>query len=160
MKKYKLFLWALVIVSVLLSVLSAYQISLGNQMKLEPSYWRFGYLFGAFVWIDLFIFSLLWTVIGLILLKLKRPIYFLLFFSCFWFIRSLGETFYWFLQQFHPETIPWEQYFQRVGFLSNLKDNEFWVFNQIVHQSISVLALFGILYSVTQLLKPGHSNAD
>ncbi len=156
-KGYRYFLWTLIGVSLFFTILSGYQVTLGNQMKLDPSFWRFGYLYGAYAWIDLLVFPLLWVILGVILLRLKRPIYFLLAFSCFWFIRSLGETFYWFLQQFHPETIPWEQYFLSFWFLNGLSDKEYWVFNQIVNQSISVLSLFGIFYSLTKITKDGKN---
>ena len=55
---------------------------------------------GAFVWADAVIFGLFWTLVSLAALFLQDWYLFLLIVSIFWVVRSLGETIYWFNQQF------------------------------------------------------------
>ncbi len=57
-------------------------------------------IIGAFVWADTVIFGLFWTLVALIVLSLSDWFLFLITLSIFWFVRSLGETIYWFNQQF------------------------------------------------------------
>jgi hypothetical protein len=152
-KNYFLLLKIFAAISALLAIFSGFQISIGNFADFTPMFYWFGFLYGAFVWGDLFVFSILWTVILIILIKLKNPRYFWVVFFSFWLVRSLGEANYWFLQQFHPETIPWGQYFDRVFMFKNITDPEFWVLNQIRHQSIAVLAALGLVYQIVKLVK-------
>ena len=133
--------------------MSIIQISKGNFASFEPGIYGFGLIYGAFIWGDLFIFSLLWFIASLILLKIKKTDYFWIFLFAFWLIRSLGEATYWFIQQFHPTTIPWPQYFPRVWILKGLEDKEFWVLNQIGWQAVAVFCIFGLIYQTTKILK-------
>lgn len=57
-------------------------------------------IIGAFVWADAVIFGLFWSLVSLIVLFLSDFLLFLLALSFFWFVRALGETMYWFNQQF------------------------------------------------------------
>lgn len=153
MTKYRKFTFALIFISLMFAVLSAFEINSGNIGNYEPLLWGFGLPFGAFVWGDLFVFSMLWTILGIILWRLKKPIYFLLVLSIFWLVRSSGEASYWFLQQFHPDTIPWAEHFNRIWIFANISDKDYWVVNQITHQSIVVLSLLGVIYSTIKLIK-------
>lgn len=67
-----------------------------NPYGLTPVY----NLIGAFVWVDAVVFGIFWFITGLVILYLQDWILFLLTLSLFWLIRSLGETIYWFNQQF------------------------------------------------------------
>ena len=152
-KNYLLLLKIFIVISICLAILSGVQISGGGFADFTPMFYWFGLPYGAFVWGDLFVFSILWSIILIVLIKLKNPRYFWVSLFSFWLIRSLGEANYWFLQQFHPDTIPWEQYFDRVYIFNNMSDPEFWVFNQIRHQSIAVLSALGLAYQIVQLVK-------
>lgn len=152
-RNYKTILIVIAVISFLLALLALYEISLGKFAEYGPMTMWFGLLYGAFCWGDLFVFSILWTIISLILLRIKNSRYFWIALFSFWLIRSLGETNYWFLQQFHPETIPWPQMFERVWIFKNLTDPQFWVFYQIRQQSAAVLSLFGLIYQAVRLIK-------
>jgi hypothetical protein len=62
-------------------------------------------LLGAFVWGDLVVFGVFWMLAAAAAFLLKDFLLFLLTFSSFWFIRSLGETIYWLLEQFSKKTL-------------------------------------------------------
>jgi len=142
--------------SAFLALISALQISQGNFAGFEPELYGFGYLYGSFIWGDLFIFALLWLGFSLILLKLKKIEYLLLALCSFWFVRSTGEALYWFIQQFNPAVQPWPQYHPRFWIFKDLSNKEFWVLGQIGWQSVAVLSLFGIIIIVLRLVK-NHS---
>lgn len=57
-------------------------------------------LIGAFVWTDTVIFGLFWVMVCLTVMFLSDWLLFLMSLSVFWFVRSFGETVYWFNQQF------------------------------------------------------------
>ena len=152
-RHYRHLLAALAVVSLALAILSAIQIGKGNFIGYEPELEWFGLPFGAFVWGDLFVFSLFWLVASLILIALRNPTYFQVVFFLFWFIRSAGETVYWFLQQFHPDTIPWAEYFPQVWFLAAVREREFWILFQITWQVIATLCLFGLVVSIVKLIR-------
>jgi len=57
-------------------------------------------LIGAFVWGDVVIFGIFWFLISLVILFSRNWILFLVILSLFWVVRSLGETIFWFNQQF------------------------------------------------------------
>jgi hypothetical protein len=69
-------------------------------------------LIGSFVWADAVIFGLFWTIVTLIILLASyyRLLVdgsgwklFLLIYSLFWLVRSIGETIYWIFEQFAVE---------------------------------------------------------
>ena len=101
------------------------------------------YAFGAFVNADLVIFGAFWTLISLISLILRDFILFLLIISIFWLIRSIGETMYWFLQQFSPRkgNNPEKFWFHRI-----FKDDSVWFVLQIYWQCITVITIITSLY--------------
>lgn len=55
---------------------------------------------GVFVWGDAVVFGLFWLLSSVFALLLNDWYLFLLVVSIFWVVRSLGETIYWFNQQF------------------------------------------------------------
>lgn len=152
-KYYKAILVTISAISLTLAIISGYYVSIGKFADFTPMLKGFGLPYGAFVWGDLLVFSSLWTIVPLILLKIKSSRFFWIAFFGFWLVRSLGETNYWFLQQFHPETIPWPQYFDKTWIFKNLTDPEFWVFFQIRQQSVAVLSLLGLVYELVMAIK-------
>ena len=152
-RNYRTILKLIATLSAILSMVSVFQFSAGNFAGFEPLLYLFGLPFGAYIWGDLLVFSVLWTFISLVLLKLKNPRLFWIALFSFWLVRSSGEALYWFIQQFHPQEIPWPQYFARVWILEDLTQKEYWVLNQIGHQSITIASLFGLIYQFSRLLK-------
>ncbi|HVZ67281.1 MAG TPA: hypothetical protein VG917_03395 [Patescibacteria group bacterium] len=57
-------------------------------------------LIGSFVWADAIVFGLFWTMVSIASILLSNWLLFLLTQSIFWLIRSIGETIYWFNEQF------------------------------------------------------------
>lgn len=96
----------------------------------------------SFVWADALIFGAFFFLVSLFCLILQDFILFLLIFSVFWTVRSIGESFYWFHEQFatthkNPEHTLWMyKWFPR---------NSVWIANQIFNQCISVI---GVISSV------------
>jgi hypothetical protein len=152
-RNYRTTLKAVAALSATLALASVHQVSAGNFAGFEPLLYWFGLPYGAYIWGDLLVFSILWTFISLALLKLKNSRLFWIALFSFWLVRSSGEALYWFIQQFHPQEIPWPQYFTRVWILKSITQKEYWVLNQIGHQSVVVASLFGLIYQVSRLLK-------
>ena len=76
---------------------------LGTRQCLKNNPYGLTYPFniiGAFVWADTVVFGAFWTLVCLVSLALSNWLLFLLFVSLFWLVRSVGETLYWFNQQF------------------------------------------------------------
>ncbi len=100
-------------------------------------------LFGIFVWGDAVIISLFFVLTSTLSLILNDWILFLLIFSAFWLVRSLGETIYYFNQQFSkvvrqpPKKLP--------GFWIYQNDS-IWFAYQIFVQCISVITLITTIY--------------
>lgn len=99
--------------------------------------------YGAFVWADLVVFGLFWTIVSFLCLYRKDWLLFLLVLSAFWLIRSFGETLYWFHQQFTPRggNEPEKFWFHKIV----LNDSVYFV-NQIYWQCISVITFITTLY--------------
>jgi hypothetical protein len=108
------------------------------------------YPLGIFVWGDATIFGLFWIGVSIYSWFKSDWILFLLFISVFWLIRSLGETIYWFNQQFTsldrnpPHTLP--------GF-KLVNDDSIWFIYQIIAQCISVISLITTIYLVAHWLQ-------
>lgn len=98
--------------------------------------------FSAFVFIDSVVFGPFFVIVSLFCLLLNQWILFLLIFSVFWTVRSIGEQVYWFHEQFAvkhrnvPSTLWPHKLF---------KGEEIWVVMQTFWQCISVI---GIILSV------------
>ncbi len=104
-----------------------------------------GIIFGAFVWADLLIFGTFWLIVSAVCLFLNDWILFLLFQSVFWVVRSLGETIYWFNQQFSP--IIWHQ-IENYPIFNFFKKDKYtsWFVIQIFWQCITVTMIILSLY--------------
>src|SRR5438270_13882480 len=99
---YQKILFGVILLCAFLFIISLIQIAQGNITGFQPLFFGFGFLlFGAFNWADVFIFSLLWIILSIILLKLNKRIYFGIAYYTFWLIRSSGEVLFSMLQQFN-----------------------------------------------------------
>jgi hypothetical protein len=110
--------------------------------KAYHSGWIFN-LIGAFVWADAVVFGLFWTLISITCLILNNWILFLLIYSVFWLVRSIGETIYWFLQQFSTiNRCPPENYKIHKIF----KNDSVWFVFQIFWQCATVVTIITSIY--------------
>jgi hypothetical protein len=99
-------------------------------------------LIGAFVWGDAIVFGLFWLVATLLVLAYGTWPIFLLIFLCFWLVRSVGETIYWFNQQFSTihRNPP-----HKLWFYFLFKNDSVWFIYQIFWQCVSVTTLVLLL---------------
>ncbi len=105
---------------------------------------------GAFVWVDVPVFSLLVTTIVVFYFLTNQSVYFLATAFCvFWSVRSYGEIIYWMHEQFaHPkrnnlETHPLYKFFQPDSLL---------VVFQTFWQAIFVLSILASLLYASKWL--------
>ncbi len=99
---------------------------------------------GIFVWADGVVFGLFWFFAGMISLYLSDWILFLLTFSVFWLVRSLGETIYYFNQQFSTvKRMPGKEL---PGYKIFNDEYTIWFVYQIVAQSITVISIITSVY--------------
>lgn len=105
---------------------------------------------GAFVWVDTIVFGIFFAFVILFCLIFNQWMLFWLTFSAFWLIRSIGETIYWFLEQYAsshknpPHTLWPYKWF---------KGDEIWIVMQIYCQCISVISLIATIYFAHMWLK-------
>lgn len=137
-------------------IVSYYQIRFQSG-KIQFIY-RWAFPVGSFVWEDLFIFSLYGLFATLVTLITQQLRLGLLFFIVFWLVRSIGETMYFFLQQFiQPKHAP--HYLDNIHFIvlrrlfGPLSKQQCYIIMQIVFQVITMIALV----SLVVLLMNWHS---
>ena len=107
-------------------------------------------LIGAFVWGDVVIFGIFWFLISLVILFLKNWVLFLVILSLFWVVRSLGETIFWFNQQFSNKILcPPE----KLCFYKIFRNNSVWFIYQIIWQCVMVISLLSLIYFTTIWLR-------
>lgn len=99
--------------------------------------------YGSFVWADHVVFGLFWAGVSLIVLVLQDWLLFLLILSVFWLVRSVGETIYWFLQQFSPRKNVTPQKFWTYKYFHN--DSVYFV-AQITWQCVTIITMISTLY--------------
>ena len=103
----------------------------------ELVWWLFPW--GAFVWGDIVVFGPFLGFVLTICFFLQDCLLLALLMSIFWLVRSLGETIYWFNQQFTslkrnpPQKMPGYTLF---------KNDAIWFVYQIVWQCITVITIF------------------
>lgn len=99
--------------------------------------------FGAFVWADMVIFGAFWILAGLLSLFFADWVLFLLIVSLFWLVRSVGETMYWFQQQFSPikRNPPEKMIIYRF-----FRNDSVWFVYQIFWQCLTVFFIITSLY--------------
>jgi hypothetical protein len=118
----------------------------------EVTFIPWAYPLGAFVWEDLLIFSLYNVIASVVILLIKDFRFIIVFSLIFWLVRSLGETFYWFLQQFNqPALYPHSEYDWNKGgwvkaIFGDLSDQKYFILYQVGWQVISVLCITGLIY--------------
>lgn len=101
-------------------------------------------LIGAFVWADAVVFGLFWTGASVVVLLLKDWILFLLLQSVFWTIRSVGESIYWFNQQF--STLNRNQGNKLIFFKLFKDEYTTWFVYQIQWQCTAVISIVLSIY--------------
>lgn len=155
MFNYSVVLLAIMITSVLSLACSIYCIARGKVGDFEPLLYGAGFiLFSAFIWADVFMFSILWIALVPILYALHDPKYLLLAWSGFWLIRSSGEVIYSFIQQFNPGQRPYAVYLPKSFMLRLFGPATFpkyWVIEQTFFQAISVLSFVLVVYTIVCL---------
>lgn len=105
---------------------------------------------GIFVWGDAVVFGPFWFLASLVPLLLRDWSLFLVIVSLFWVVRSLGETQYWFNQQFsNVHRNPPE----KMRCYGLFKNDSIWFGYQIFWQCILVASLIFSIYSVSQWLQ-------
>jgi len=143
---HSLTLWQLTLLS-LYALYSAYAFIRGYYQcrYLHRSFHLTPFLFplGIFVWGDSIVFGAFWTIVTAGLLLTGDWLLFLLVFNVFWLVRSVGETIYWFNQQFStlnrnpPEKLPGSRWFD---------GDAIWFVYQTIAQCVTMLSLVGTIY--------------
>ena len=110
-----------------------------NAFRLTPQYFPLG----AFAWGDAVVFGLFWLVTCFITLFMGDWLLFLFTVSVFWFVRSIGETMYWFHQQFSPMQ---RNNLTAMPGYTIFHDDSLWFVYQIVAQCIAVVSSISSLY--------------
>lgn len=98
---------------------------------------------GILVWADAPIIGTFWVIVSLVSLLINSWILFFLLGSIFWTIRSIGDTIFWFNQQFSnikrcpPEKLRGYKFF---------KDDTVWFAYQLVWQCLTVFFIVASIY--------------
>jgi len=103
------------------------------------------FFLGIFAWGDAVIFGLFWTVSSFVSFLLHDWFLFLLIISVFWIIRSLGETIYWFNQQFSTKSYSWNKP-EKLLFHSVFHNDSIWFVYQIMWQCVTVISVVFSIY--------------
>lgn len=110
----------------------------------------FFYFNGSFVWGDAVVFGVFWLLVSIGIALIKDWVLFLLIVSLFWVVRSLGETMYWFNEQFAPNHRNPHHALPRFGIFH---DDAIWFIYQVTAQCITVISLIFSLYFATVWLQ-------
>ncbi len=104
---------------------------------------RYFSFLGAFVWVDAVTFGAFFALSSLIAFVLQDFTLLLLIYSVFWAVRSIGESIYWFLEQFanphrnKPETLKGHKIFP---------GESIYIHYQIFWQCVSVISIIASVY--------------
>lgn len=101
------------------------------------------FILSTYVWGDAFIFGLFFAFSGIVTLFLNDWIMFLLIISIFWLVRSVGETIYWFLEQFATKH---RNPYERLPFYKFFHNDSIWFIFQICNQCITVITIITTVY--------------
>lgn len=111
--------------------------------------YRWAFWLGSFVWEDVLVFSAYHSLIVLFTYLSHDLRVGLLMIAVFWAVRSAGEALYFFLQQFHqPKHAPHhisDHLNQIRRFLGPIADQKAYIIMQIIHQSLTMLAITGAI---------------
>ena len=134
-----------IVVFFLIFSMSGFAIGINESKNRKNAYGKAGIfnLIGAFVWGDVVIFSIFWILVSLVCLILNDWVLFLLIYSVFWLVRSIGETIYWFNQQFssinrNPPKEMW--------FFKYFHNDSVWFVYQIYWQCLTVVTIITSVY--------------
>jgi len=105
---------------------------------------------GAFVWGDVVVLAPFWIIVSIISFVAQNWYLFLLFVSVFWTVRSIGETMYWFNQQFSTINRNPPEKLKGYRFTRN---SSIWFIYQLIYQCIAVISLVASMYFANQWLK-------
>jgi len=98
---------------------------------------------GVIAWGDAVVFGPFWILTSLVSYFLNDWFLFLLTISVFWVVRSVGETIYWFNQQFStinrnpPKKLPFHSIFH---------NDSVWFIHQIIWQCITVVSIIFTIF--------------
>ncbi len=98
---------------------------------------------GIFVWGDAVVYGAFWALCCFTVLLLNDWLLFLLLFSVYWTVRSLGETIFWFNQQFTPMKLYHAPKLPGYKFFNN--ESIYFIY-QIFCQCITVVSLITTIY--------------
>lgn len=142
-----LYLW--LVISIILLLISFLNVRNSGE---EVTFILWAYFTGAFVWEDLFVFSIYNILATFMILLIKDNRFVLVFPLSFWFLRCIGEMNYFLLQQFNqPAQYPHNMYdwnrneILRVIF-GDLSDQKYFIIYQITQLVMSVFAIVGFVY--------------
>ncbi|MDQ5951593.1 MAG: hypothetical protein QG639_874 [Patescibacteria group bacterium] len=135
-----LFLFLLLIGNVVLFFVSKTQCARHNSFGITR---KLSFL-GMFVWGDVLMLAPFWIGVSILCLILQDWWLFLLIVSAFWLVRGIGETLYWFLQQFAtvkrdpPESLAGYRF---------VKNESIWFMYQVMWQCLTVISLIATIYT-------------
>lgn len=98
---------------------------------------------GVFAYGDFVIFGPFWIIVSLFALITQSWIFFCFIYSIFWVVRSVGETIYWFNQQFSTIVHYKANAFWPYKIFQN---DSVWFIYQIIMQCITVVSIIASLY--------------
>ena len=107
--------------------------------------YRCAFLLGDFIWEDVFVFSGFTFLVAMFLLVVHDIRFGLVIFAIFWIVRCMGETLYFFFQQFHkPTHFPHAigpQLGEFFGILfGKISDQKAYILMQVFHQVLTMIA--------------------
>lgn len=104
---------------------------------------KFLFLMGIFVWGDGLVIGPFWLLSSIFCFLIKDWLLFWLIVSAFWFVRSVGETIYWFNQQFSSVI---REPPERLFGYKLVKNNSIWFIHQTFWQCVSVITMIVTIY--------------
>ena len=110
------------------------------------------YPLGIYAWGDAVIIGLFWFLSSFVTFLLQDWILFLLIISVFWVVRSLGETIYWFNQQFSSKSYDWNKPEKLFGH-SVFHNDSIWYVYQVINQCMMVISIITTIYLANLWLK-------
>lgn len=133
-------LWLGLITSTLIFVRSFFESSRKNN-QFQETPWLLPW--GIFVWADGLIFAPFWLGVFVVCLLLNDWKLFLLIYSVFWAVRSLGETVYWLNEQF---AVNHRNEPKNLRGYSLVKNDSVWFLYQIAWQCVTVISIIFSIY--------------
>lgn len=100
---------------------------------------------GIIAWGDAVVFGPFWFIVSVVTLVLNDWYLFLLVASVFWVVRSVGETIYWFNQQFSSKSLEWNQP-EKLPWHWLFHNDSVWFVHQIIWQCATVVAIIFSIY--------------